>query len=111
MLEKTDLGLVLTPAARDRIQTRLGEPGFEGKIPALMLEKTGPDTLTWRVAYYDRDTVAGADFRALLLEVGGIELIVPQWNFADLMRGANLHWTGAAFTLNGESELHVRQSP
>jgi hypothetical protein len=76
-----------------------------------MLEETNPDTLTWRVTYYDRETVTGADFRALLLETDGIELIVPQWNFADLIRGANLHWTGAAFTLNGKSELHVRRAP
>jgi len=110
MLENIDLGLILTPAARDKIQAKLSEPGFEGRVPALMLEETGPDTLTWRITYYDRGSVASADFKALLLKSDEIELIVPQWNFADVLKGGKLDWTGAAFTVNGKSELHVRRS-
>jgi len=109
MLEKTDLGLVLTTAARQRIQSRLSEPGFEEKIPALMLEETSPDTLTWRVTYYDKESVASAEFKALLLNSGGLELIVPQWNFADVIRDGTLDWTGTAFTVNGKSEVQVRR--
>jgi hypothetical protein len=109
MLEKTDLDLVLTPAARQKIQAKLSEPGFEGRVPALMLEETSPDTLAWRITYYDKESVVGADFKALLLNSGGLELIVPQWNFADVIKGGSLDWTGTAFTLNGKSELHVRR--
>jgi hypothetical protein len=107
MLEKSDLGLLLTPAACDSIRARLSEAGFEGTIPALMLEETSPDTLTWRIAYYDRESVASAEFKALLLKCGEIELIVPQWNFAELMKGATLDWTGATFTINGETQIHM----
>ena len=76
-------------------------------IPALMLEEKSPDTWAWRVTYYDNASVAGAEFNTFLLESGGIELIVPQWNFADLIREGSLDWTGTVFTLNGKSELHV----
>jgi hypothetical protein len=107
MLEKSDLSLVVTPAARDKIRARLSEPGFEGTIPALMLEETSLDILAWRITYYDRESVASAEFKALLLKTSEIELIVPQWNFAELMKGATLDWTGATFTVNGESEIHV----
>jgi hypothetical protein len=110
MLENTDLDLVLTPSARQKIQAKLSEPGFEGKIPALMLEQTNPDTLVWRITYYDRESIADAEFKALLLNSGGLELIVPQWNFADVIKGGSLDWTGAAFTLNGKSELRVARS-
>jgi hypothetical protein len=109
MLEKTNLGLVLTPSARKKIQAKLSEPGFEGRVPALMLEEMTPDRLVWRITYYDRESVAGAEFKALLLDCDGLELIVPQWNFADVMKGGKLEWTGSAFTLNGKTELHVKR--
>jgi len=72
-----------------------------------MLEETSLDTLTWRIAYYDRESVSSAEYKALLLECGPIELIVPQWNFAELMKGATLDWTGTTFTMNGETEIHM----
>lgn len=111
MLEKSDIALTLTAAARERIGKKLSEPGFEEKVPALMLEQTSADILTWRITYYDRDSVASADFKALLIRAEGVELIVPQWNFAELIQGGILDWTGATYTLNGKAELEVRRTP
>jgi hypothetical protein len=111
MFEKAELGLVLTDAARRKIQAKLNESSFGGKIPALMLQQKSPDTLTWRITYYDKESVAAADFKTLLLDVGGLELIVPQWNFADLIKGAKLDWTGSQFTVDGKTDLQVRRAP
>lgn len=111
MLEKCDIALTLTAAARERIEKKLGEPGFEEKVPALMLEQMSPELLKWRVTYYDKDSVALADFKALLIHSDGLELIVPQWNFAELIKGGTLDWTGTAYTLNGKAELEIRRAP
>lgn len=64
----------------------------------------------WRITYYDKESVASVESKALLLNSGGIELIVPQWNFADVIKGGGLNWTGTAFTLNGSSELRVNRN-
>jgi hypothetical protein len=111
VLEKAELDLTLTPTAYEKIRRKLSAPGFDGKIPALMLEQTSPDVLTWRVTYYDRESVDTAEFKALLLRCSGIDLIVPQWNFVDVIKGGSLDWTGTAFTLNGKAQLEIKRAP
>ena len=110
MLEKFDAGLTVTQAARERIEAHLNNAGSNARVPALMLERADPAILRWRIVYYDRDVVLGAEFKALVFEVDGMQMILPQWNFAELIRGAQLDWTGSSYTVNGRSELPIEVS-
>jgi Fe-S cluster assembly iron-binding protein IscA len=108
MLDRLDAEFTITQAARERIEAHLKRSASSTKFPALMLEKRGASILRWQIAYYDRDVVLGPDFKALVVEASGLQIILPQWNFADLVRRAQLDWTGSCYTVNGQSELPIK---
>lgn len=103
MLQKTSTRLTLTDQAMEQIEVDLSRCSGYKPIAALFLEtdidKGNP---RWAIRYLDRALTETSDINAALINVRGIELIVPQTNLLDTLNNMRVDWTGSEFTFTNE---------
>lgn len=112
MLQKTLTNLTLTDRAKQRIVADIALRTDYTPIAALFLEididKTNP---RWALRYLDRRQTEASDILAALIEVAGLQLVVPQMNLLEILDDMSVDWTGSEFAFkNIKTNLGGREA-
>ena len=100
MLEKIDVTLTVTPAAKTQLLRFLSEIKDYPALPGLLWSTDAASRQErWTVGFYDRRTVEGADFRGVLITAGDVEFVSPQAHLAAGLQGMQLDWQGDRFVV------------
>jgi hypothetical protein len=98
VLKRATTRLTLTDKARQRIGFDLKHCTDYSPIAALFLEldadKSNP---RWAVRYLDRIKVEASDIEAAIIDITGLQFVVPQTNLLEILDDIEIDWTGSEF--------------